>query len=310
MPEHREEAILFETLTLLVKDEEKAYALYLRAKENGLKRASDFNALSSIKSLFPFTEAEFFATYQKVASAFDLYTFDYTILAEDDELFPKGLAKGEYPVHFLYLVGNKELLRKKKVGIYGMHLPSLQGKDDALKLVEEVKSADAALVTTLDPGIPAFAAAVAEKIDLDIILVLQTPLHQCIPAELKERMEYVANEGGLLMTRFAPSRKVEKWHAVLRNRLFVYSIDLMLLVEEKDGGPGWMLSKMVRDDNRDVMLPHYFVENTAYRYAERNAGLNHALVYGKKGDLSKRLTEKPARKEKKTDDGFVQLSLF
>ncbi len=313
MQDHKAEAILFETLvTLFHGDEEKAYKLYSEALLK-LDISLPFNSnIYELSALSGFKQSELLEAYNKVRAAFDAYTFDYTILTPSDELFPQRLLTSEYPVRFLYLVGDKELLRKKKVGLLGMHLPSLQGKDDTLKLLSEVKEADEVLMTTLDIGIPSFGLSVADKLDLKAILVLQTPLHQCSPQSELERMVKVGNEGGLLVTRFAPSRRSEKWYAVLRNRLFVELVSMLLLVEEKDGGPGWSLATLIREDGRDIILPQLFVDNVNYSWAGKTQGLNHAVVYKKKGDLAKRLKNKKKgeKKEQKADDSYVQLSLF
>ncbi len=313
MQDHKREAVLFETLVCLYKgDEDKAYQMYSSAFL-AVDILTPFNSfLYELSALSGFSQSELMEAHQRIENAFNAYSFDYTILTPADELFPQHLLQSEYPVRFLYLVGNKELLRKKRVGLLGMHLPSLQGKDDTLKLLSEVKEADEVLLTTLDLGIPAFGLSVAEKLNLDSILVLQTPLHQCVPQSEMERMVKVANSGGLLITRFAPSRKTEKWYAVLRNRLFVELVSLLLLVEEKDGGPGWSLANLIREDGRDIVLPHLFVENVNYKWAGKTAGLNHTIIYKKKGDLLKKIKpkNKNEKTEKKADEAYVQLSLF
>lgn len=310
MQEHKAEAMLYETLVYLYKgDEENAYKAYSEVllSLDITKPVNDY--LYDLAKLTRFTQADIFSSYQRVCLAFEAYTFDYTILTPTSPSFPPCLLDGEFPVRFLYLVGNVELLKKNKVGLLGMHLPSLQGKDDALKQLEEVKEAGAVLTTTLDLGLPSFAISVAEKINLETILVLQTPLHQCLPVTEKEKMVRIANTGGLLITRFAPCRKVEKWYAVLRNRLFAQIVDLLLLVEEKDGGPGWNIAQILMSNNKDVVFPKQFVENINYKYAQKYAGLNHTMIYKKKDDLLKKLKPKKKR-EKKEVDSFVQLSLF
>lgn len=96
---------------------------------------------------------------------------------------------------------------------------------------------------------------------------------------------------------------------MLRNRLFAQIVDLLLLVEEKDGGPGWNIAQILMSNNKDVVFPKQFVENINYKYAQKYAGLNHTMIYKKKDDLLKKLKPKKKR-EKKEVDSFVQLSLF
>lgn len=310
MPENKANAILFETLVLLYKgDEKKAYSDYSSLLLTLDLKQPLGNYIYDISKVINISQADIFSAYNRVSHAFEQYNFKYTILTQNSPYFPKSLNTSEFPACFLYLVGDVSLLEKKKIGLWGMHMPSLQGKSDTIKLVDEVNEGGACLVTTFDQGLSTYSLLVAEKLDLKPIVVLQTPLHQCQPQTDKALVERIANNGGLLVSRFSPIRKTEKWYSVLRNRLLTELIDILMLVEEKDGGPGWNIAQIVKDSGKEVLLTNMFADNPIYQYAQRFSKLDNVIIYHRNGDLLRKLKDRKKTAAKQSDT-YEQLSLF
>ncbi|MDD5973231.1 DNA-processing protein DprA [Bullifex sp.] len=307
MRKNENEALLYETLfSLAKKDEKKAFLMYnMVALKADITRTLP-EIISQITDVTGFNSYEISETYYRLRNAFSAYHFDYTIISELDDIWPKSLKGSD--IHFLYLVGKKELLTTNKVAIRGFRSPSEDGKNNAISAVREIEAADATLVTTLDVGLDHYCASYALSQGLPIILILSSPLHVAVPESGKELMVNVANTNGLLVSQFPPSAKVEKWYAVPRNRLLVSLCDHFLICEEKDGGPLFNQAESFLEQKGRVLAYETFVTNPIYTYAQKLSQQVGVTILKRKGDLKKAITPPKKKERKKKDD--EQLELF
>lgn len=307
MRRNENEALLYETLySLAKKDENKAFLMYnMIALKADITRTLP-EIMSQVIEVSGFDSYLISETYYRIRNSFSSYRFDFSIISEADPLWPKGLK--DSGVHFLYLVGKKELLSTVKVALRGLRVPSDEGKNNSVNAVHEILNAGATLVTTLDVGLDHFSASYALTNGVPTILVLSSPLHVAVPESGKELMVNVANSNGLLVTQFPPSAKTEKWYAVLRNRLLCAIADHFVLLEEKDGGPLFAQAESFIEQKGRVIAYESFVNNPIYTYANKLGQNSKVTLLKRKGEL-KRILAPPRKREKKKKDSD-QLELF
>lgn len=308
MQKNENQALLYETLAQLYKrDQKKAYAIYSAvALRCDITRTLPeiINTICDVTGESSFTISEI---YYKVRSAFSSYSFTYHIISENDKEWPLKAQADDLDVHFLYAAGDLSLLSKPKVAVLGMRQPSDQGKENAVKAIDETFDAGGALVGTLDIGLDVWSLLCGYNKGMGVIATLASPLHQCVPESQKEFMVNIARRGGLLITSFPPSSTAQKWFSVPRNRLLVSLADLVAVAEEKDGGPLWTLLEQALKLNKKAFIFSSMIEDPAFTYASRYAEREGVQVYMRKGDIKRVFVPRKKRTEK-VDYG--QLDLF
>ncbi len=303
---HVNEALLYETLcSICGGNEKKAWTMYGECASRCSVSVPLVEIMKEVMAVTGLPDSSVSIAYNAVKHSFDAYPFEYEILSHEDSCFPHSLRN----VHFLYLFGNTSLLEGEYVTLLGMRGPGEDARFDAVHAVTELKAADVTVMTTLDTGLDAYISRYAFNQQLKQIVVLASPLHQCVPESQQDLMVNIANSGklGLLVSPFAPCRRAQKWFAVLRNETIAALSRLIVVIEEKDGGPLWKLCDMAREGGCRILIAGSCVSNPVYTYAsayrEKGAG-----IY-RKNDLKKMFSADTAGKRgKKKDDG--QLELF
>lgn len=258
-----EEAKSYEALTAALSgDRDLAYGIL---RSSGADLSQPFPSYSDvISSKSGISRDSLDEIWREVREAFGREKVEYEILSDRSSLFPYGL-KTE-PVHYLYALGNAELLSMYKVAFLGVGLPSLQGKEDILKAISCVAdNPKAAVIAPLDTGTPAFALSMALKKGIPVIAVLSSFVSRCPNEQLIELMGEIY-KNGLLLSEFSPYQKREKWHVVYRNKTIAGIADAAFLSEEKDGGPSWAIFDGIQKKGCPVAISKAAVGNPNYRW--------------------------------------------
>lgn len=243
--------------------------------------------------------------WQRERHFHEAYPFDYHILMEGDNLFPKNLEG----FHFLYCYGRLSLLEASPVTVLGMRGPSMEGRQSAVDVIRELSSLGRPIMGTLDTGLDAYSMLYALNERMGQIVVLASPLHQCMPESQKALMLSLANAkpANLLVSPFPPSAKAQKWFTVPRNEVLVALTDFLVILEERDGGPLWKLARSLTDRGGRVMLTDSCLSDPLYSQARLFAEDHEVLVYRRHGDLKRILTSHSSRRRKTEAE---QLELF
>lgn len=300
--------MLYETLCRLAKgNTETAYDFYSRiAIHAGVDSTLPeiVGAVADVTGLNTFTISE---AYYKVRNLFAAYKFNYFIISENDPAWPAGLRGSGF--HFLYAAGDITLLGKKALAVTGMRMPSDEGKKAAAAACREASDAGYAVVSTLDYGIDSYSLMYSLNEKIPVIAMLASPLHQAVPESQKELMVSVANNGGLILTPFAPCQKAEKWFAVPRNRALTSLADSIAVAEEKDGGPSWRLASLVQEKGGRVFVFRSSLDKDEYTYARRFSVEENVHIWNRNGDIKRVLSQTGVKKRRKKEDND-QLELF
>lgn len=312
MRKNYREALLCETIKELTKKkDDSSWTVFKSLKECVDVKRPCCEILPSITSSLGVSKEAFTAIYNRIELKFEAYEkrINYEIIDEDDPLWPKGAERGENPVHFLYLCGNKDLLTKPRLTVFGAKNVTGTGLSECHRLVEESSRTGHVLLCVIEKGVCQAVLQSALKAKLPVIAVLASPLHQCNPEALKNIMIEIVNSGSLLLTGFAPSSSVEKWFSIPRNRLMIEMSQKLAIPEERDGGPAWMLADIALEKQLPVYVFESLVQNPAYTYAFKYSRIPGVTVIRKKGEL-KKLLAPPKKREKRNTENPEQLTLF
>ena len=299
------EAMLYDSLSALLGDRKAAWNAYLSIASLADVSRPLPEIVRTVGEVTGRPAYELTEAWQRSRHFHEAYPFEYTIIKEGDSLFPPGLDG----THFLYAYGEVSLLACNPVTVLGMRGPSDAARSDAVAMLKEIHASRRPVMGTLDTGLDAYAMLYALNERMSQIVVLASPLHQCMPEGQKELMVQIANTSPskLLLSPFAPSARAEKWFTVPRNELLAALTELLVIVEERNGGPLWRLAASVLARGSRVMLGSSCLSNPAFTQAAAFAEANPVLCYRHHGELKRLLSGRSARKAR--DDGG-QLELF
>lgn len=119
-----------------------------------------------------------------------------------DEDYPEELRSLAYPPPYLFLRGNKELLKfPVKVTIVGSREATPYGIDVALTFAHELSANDVVVVSGGARGVDTAALKGALRTDTGVIAVIGTGINVCYPPENESLFELIAQRG-LIVSEF------------------------------------------------------------------------------------------------------------
>ena len=302
---NKHEAMCYEALCNLTNDREEAWRLIKSLKIDGSSPLPTYSQALFLS--IGASEEAINSSWISVRDCFDKERISFEVLKDGDGLFP--INRGKESVHYLYAAGNVELLKEQRITFLGMSHPSIQGKSDILSAVSEAVSNGYAIMAPLDTGLGAFALSVALKENGKAIAFLSGGLSKC-PSEGLLALQGEIYSKGLLLSIFAPSMKVERYHVVYRNRYLAGIAEAVYLAEEKDGGPSWAIFDPAMESGIPVMLSKSIVDNPNFTWANDRASKG-AMIAKKGSDIKKMMIgNKKPKKDKffdSTPDLFADL---
>jgi len=256
-----------------------------------------------------------------ISKLFEIYTYiceDFKLLPKNtiitifgDENWPNQINDFPFSTRVLYCLGNVELLKKKNVAILGTKSPSKESIEKLDKLVKALIKKEIIITSGLSLGMQGHAGVKSLSDFAPIIAVIATPLDQYYPQSHSKIQDYIAQEGGVVVTRVAPNNKNIKWNIFLRNRLMSALSSAIMIVEEVDRGGAIQIAEYSLQNNRNV----YFFSSV-----KKEVSLNWPKQLLAKGatslrfpsDLAKAINGVNITKISKKDNNqdIVQLKLF
>ena len=176
------------------------------------------------------------------------------ILPVWDSRFPGKLRDYHRGPVILYCRGNVEILQKPCVGIVGARRCSLEGKEKAIRLAEQVVGAGQAVVSGLAKGIDSYAHTAALKAHGATIAVLGNGIDICYPAEHTGLMKRVISEG-LVVSEYPPGIRPARYRFVERNRI-IAGLSRQLYIVEAGRNSGTNSTKNFAEEMKTpIFLP-------------------------------------------------------
>lgn len=315
--ERLNQAVNYETLLLASNGKDKFInALF----SSHLDELSTFDLMdfSKFSRMLSISKEKLSNTYFKVRTAFEKLPSNYQIISSEDSEWPKQIDNFPYCPKFLYYIGDISLISRKIVSIIGTKSPN---KDDKLlvrKTVDSFVKNEIIVASGLSLGIEGLASAESCTHFAPSIAVIGTSLENYYPKDHKKIQDYIASNGGLVITMIPPCSLPQsfKFNFLLRNRLLIGLSDAVLVINDCDSGGAVKMAEVSLQYNRKVFFYSSLLKNTKLMWPSRLKMFDNVYSVQYPGNLINRLiknkkTDKKINKAKKEKSKkTVQLSLF
>lgn len=199
-------------------------------KENDI---DDLFAEMDYKSKFSFSELE-----KARESAEKLYDYilndqDINVVTVFDEEYPQQLnVMGNQRPLFLYVKGNLDALNKPNIAVIGTRKPSDMSQEFESNLIKAiVKETDRVIVSGLALGCDKIAHQTTVDEDKITIAVLPSGVNVIKPAKHRELAMDIIENGGCLISEYAPNADAFKRTYVQRDQIVAAFSDAVFVVE-------------------------------------------------------------------------------
>ncbi|PKL10847.1 MAG: DNA-processing protein DprA [Spirochaetae bacterium HGW-Spirochaetae-8] len=232
------------------------------------------------------------------------------VIKRGDPLFPQAAAVVAHAPRFLYVRGDLSLLSRRLVCVVGTRNPSDEGKQFARESSLALGAAGLVVISGLALGIDGVAHLTALAQGFPTVAVIGTSLIESYPPEHASLQSRICAEG-LVVTRFSPVAKTQKWFFLLRNQLMSSLSIASVLVEDRDGGGAVKQAQYALAQQRTVLLFKHTLENRSILWPRRLAADPLTVVVGKPAEIPKLLGIHPQPpKPNAVKEDKNQLSLF
>lgn len=155
-----------------------------------------------------------------------------SVLLLVDDAYPSRLRAIELPPPVLFLRGSAGSLdRLRSVAIVGTRRPTATGRTMACRVAEAVGGHGATVVSGLAFGIDAAAHATAVRCGTPTVAVIGGGHERLYPAGHRDLAERIANDGGAVLSEFAPHVEPSRGTFPRRNRLISGLADATVVIE-------------------------------------------------------------------------------
>ena len=242
--------------------------------------------------------------YSACRTAFSRLDDKVVILDPSSPLWPSDVTG----VPFLYLKGDVSLLKTTGISVVGTRNPSNRGMTLTREVVDSLGASGFTIISGLAMGIDGVAHIEALAKDFKTIGVIGTSVCESYPPK-HERLQSLIAEHGLLVSQFAPSRRVQQYFFMQRNLLMSQISMGSFVIESKDGGGGVKQAQYSEKQGKKVFILREVYDNRTYLWPRR---FNNPVIISlshNSGTLVKRalqMTRTFGRKKKED----LQPSLF
>ena len=150
-----------------------------------------------------------------------------------DSHFPSTLNEIHDPPAILFLQGNTDCLTGRSLAIVGSRAASYTGQKATCKLAEDLGRHGVTVVSGLACGIDAAAHRGCLNGKGLTIAVVGNGLDRVYPADNHALHDDILDNGGLIVSEYAPGEKALGWHFPVRNRIIVGLSRALILMEAR-----------------------------------------------------------------------------
>ena len=242
--------------------------------------------------------------YSKCRLAFERLDPKTLIVDPSSPMWPASVSG----VPFLYLLGDPSLLGTVGICVVGTRNPSDRGIKLTREVVDSLGKSDFTIISGLAMGIDGVAHIEALSKDFRTIAVIGTSVCDAYPPK-HEKLQTLIAQHGLLVSQFAPSRKVQQYFFMQRNLLMAQLGQGSFVIESRDGGGGVKEAQYSEKLGKKVFILRETYDNRTFLWPRQFKDPVIISLTGNAGSLVKRAIQLPRAfgKKAKTDD---QPSLF
>lgn len=177
---------------------------------------------------------------------------DSQIITFDDELYPIQLKQIYDPPLVLFLKGNPHLLNAIQISIVGSRAGSVNGRETAFDIAQQLAKQGLVITSGLALGIDAAAHKGSLTSLTGTIAVVATGLDKVYPARHKPlATEILANKGAII-SEFLPGTSAKAGHFPKRNRIISGLSKGVLVVEAAFKSGSLITARCALEQNREV----------------------------------------------------------
>ena len=221
--------------------------------------------------------------YYRCRQAFELLDDNTRIIDETSAFWPDDVTG----IPFLYLQGEVGLLQSRCISVVGTRNPSNRGITLAREVVDSLGESGFTIVSGLAMGIDGVAHIEALSKDFNTIGVIGTSVCEAYPPK-HEKLQALVAQHGLLVSQFAPSRKVQQYFFMQRN-LLMSQISLgSFVIESKDGGGGVKQAQYSEKQGKKVFILRETYDNRTWLWPRQFKDPVIISLTGNSGSIAKR----------------------
>ncbi len=174
------------------------------------------------------------------------------IITFDDDLYPKQLKQIYDPPLVLFVKGNVQLLNRMQIAIVGSRAASVNGREAAFDIAQQLAEQGLVITSGLALGIDAAAHKGALTTAIGTIAVVATGLDKVYPARHKPLAKQIEAKQGAIVSEFLPGTSPKAGHFPKRNRIISGLSKGVLVVEAALKSGSLITARCALEQNREV----------------------------------------------------------
>ena len=186
---------------------------------------------------------------------------DSEIVAFDDKLYPEQLKQIYDPPLVLFVKGNAQLLNSIQIAIVGSRAASINGREAAFDIAQQLAKQGVVITSGLALGIDAAAHKGTITTSTGTIAVVATGLDKVYPARHKPLAKQIVANQGAIISEFLPGTLPKAGHFPKRNRLISGLSKGVLVVEAALKSGSLITARCALEQNRDVFAVPSSINN-------------------------------------------------
>ena len=155
------------------------------------------------------------------------------VIRSGSQEYPEALYDIEDPPAVLFYQGNPECLEARKLAMVGSRAASYNGQKAAMKLAKELSRNGITIISGMACGIDTSAHQGCIDGGKPTIAVTGCGLDRVYPTDNTRLRDRILDEGGLIISEYAPGEPPLGWHFPVRNRIITGLANAVILMEAK-----------------------------------------------------------------------------
>ncbi len=185
------------------------------------------------------------------------------IIKKENSAYPKKLFNIENPPKQLYVLGDETLLNKMSLAIIGSRDCTEYGYRQALKFAKEIAQKNVCIVSGMAIGIDSAAHNGAKSEIGKTIAVLGGGFNYIFPEENEDLFYEILEEGGCIVSEYAPNVKADSKYFPIRNRIVSGLSNGVLVVEARHRSGTSITAKYAKQQGKSIFcIPSNLGETT------------------------------------------------
>ncbi len=149
-----------------------------------------------------------------------------------EPFYPSKLTELAEPPPVLSVLGQLDFDSRPVLAVIGSRHSSVQAETWMRRYLRPL-SRNCVILSGGARGIDEMAHAIAIEEKQPTVVVLPSGLNRPYPKDWKSRVDLVVQNGGALLSEYAPDTEIRAWHFEKRNRLIAALADVVLVVEAR-----------------------------------------------------------------------------